>query len=64
MKKIGIFLCVLMAVVPAFAGPIKGLVDVATGMEVPDADLRYVMIDSSGLTTNDSPTMEIGRVHV
>jgi len=42
------------------AGPIKGLVDIGTGLEVPDADLRYAPIGGSGLSTNDSPVMAAG----
>jgi len=42
MNKICVFLCVfMMAVGSVSAGPIKGLVDIGTGMEIPDADLRY-----------------------
>ena len=60
MKKLAV--CGLMALVAlgsALAGPIKGLVDVGTGKEVPDADLRYLLVgvpvpyaSSAGYATN------------
>lgn len=44
MKKLAIALGYLLAVCSAYAAPIKGLVDVATGKEIPDADLRYMRV--------------------
>jgi hypothetical protein len=45
MKKFAVCgLMALMALGSALAGPIKGLVDVGTGKEVPDADLRYLLV--------------------
>ena len=35
---------ILVTAVVTFAGPIKGLVDVGTGEEIADADLRYVLL--------------------
>ena len=56
MKKLtAVALVCLLAACSAYAGPIKGLVDVGTGREVPDADARYMRIgitNSYGAFTN------------
>lgn len=59
MKRMLIAALIAVTATLAHAGPIRGLIDIATGIEVPDADARYALA-GSGLTTNDSPTMVSG----
>jgi len=60
MRKLTIgILCLLMAVVTS-AGPIRGLVDIGTGQEVPDADSRYVLAGITNQTATFSNLYAIG----
>lgn len=64
--KVKLFFAIVSVLVAASviatAAPIRGLVDIATGIEIPDADLRYAPLGGAGLTTNDSPVMGPGTV--
>jgi hypothetical protein len=60
MKRLFLAIFCLLVAIHASAAPILGLVDGATGEEIPDADARYALAGATGLTTNDSPTMAAG----
>jgi hypothetical protein len=53
-------LCFLLAAVVASGGPIKGLVDAGTGLEVPNADARYLMVTTTNVQATFSNLYVIG----
>ena len=50
--KVYVLLAVVLVAAYAVAGPIKGLVDIGTGQEVPDADARYELKGTNTVETS------------